>query len=116
MSNTKEVKNAVITSASLTIADHNLLSGWLYLDYGGSGQGFGGHLLYLPKSFDHHGGKNFAGHWIFRVLEIAGIEKWDDLKGKTIRVKADMSSVEAIGHIVKDDWFNPSEEFKTLPL
>jgi len=33
------------------------------------------------------------------------------MKGKTIRVKSSHGEVEAIGHIVKDDWFNPSEDF-----
>jgi len=45
-----ETKNAVIK----TYADHGVLSGWLVLDYGGTGQGFGGYSLYLPKSFRHH--------------------------------------------------------------
>lgn len=56
------IKNAVISSASITTADRGLLDAWLNLDYGGSGQGFDG-------------------------------------------------SIVAIGHIVKDDWFNPSEDF-----
>lgn len=109
-------KNAIITSVSLTIADHGLLSGWLSLDYGDSGQGFGGHALYLPKSFKHHGGPNFAGHWIFRVLEIAGVEKWEDLKGKTIRVDLtdEFGTIKAIGHITKNDWFNPASDFSSM--
>ena len=109
-----EIKNAIIDDVSLTIADHGLLSGWLYLNYGGSGQGFGGYTLYLPKSFTHHTLESAAGHWIFRVLEVAGVEKWENLKGKTIRVKANHCGVEAIGHIVKDDWFCPREDFAAI--
>ncbi len=111
MSDTAEVKNAVITSAELTIEDHGLLSGWLRLDYGGAGQGFGGIALYLPKSFDHHEINSCAGHWIFRVMEIAGVESWSKLPGKTIRTRATWTSVEGIGHIVKDDWFYPAQDF-----
>jgi hypothetical protein len=113
------IKNAIIESTSIDTGDRGLLTAWLSLDFGGSGQGFGGIALYLPKSYTNHGGKNFAGHWIYRVMEIAGVESWDKLKGKTIRVKHDNPTLSgriiAIGHIVKDDWFNPEEEFKNLP-
>jgi hypothetical protein len=107
-----EIKNAVIKSAEITNDDHGLLTAWLTLDYGGSGQGFGGYSLYLPKSFTHHSMNiNYAGHFIWRVMEIAGVNKWSQLTGKTVRVKQEHSGVHAIGHIVKDDWFNPQEDF-----
>ena len=108
----KEIKNAIISSVSIDMGDRNLLTAWVHLDYGGSGQGFGGYALYLPKSYKHHSLESVAGHFIFRCMEIAGVEKWQDMKGKSVRVKASRSRVEAIGHIVKDDWFNPSEDFK----
>ncbi len=107
-----ELKNAIITRAEITNDDHGLLSAWLTLDYGGSGQGFGGYCLYLPKSFTHHRLLSHAGHWIWRVMEVAEVSKWSELVGKTIRVKAEHCGVHAIGHIVKDDWFCPAEDFK----
>jgi len=106
-----EVKNAIITKAMLTIEDHGLLSAWLTLDYGGSGQGFGGYSLYLPKSFKHHSLMSHAGHWIFRCIEISGVERWDQIVGKTVRVRCEHHKVHAIGHIVKDDWFDPAKDF-----
>jgi hypothetical protein len=109
-----EVRNAVITSARITTADHGLLSAWLTLDYGGYGQEFGGHVLYLPKTFAHHGGPNYGGHFIFRVMEVAGVENWSDLPGKTIRVKAAFTKVEEIGHIVIEDWFNPTTDAEQM--
>ena len=111
-----EIKNAVIKSVSISNNDHGLLSAWLSLDYGGTAQGFGGYALYLPKRFKNYEptGPNLAGHFIWRVMEIGGVSEWNQLVGKTIRVKASHSSIDAIGHIVKDDWFNPSEDFARM--
>ena len=106
-----ETKNAVIESVTISSDDHDCLTCWLHLDYGGSGQGFGGFALYLPKSFKHHKVLSHAGHFVFRVMEVAGVTKWQDLKGQTVRVSADHDGVQSIGHIVKDDWFNPTEDF-----
>jgi len=106
-------RNAIIKNASLGIEDHGFLSSWLSLDYGGSGQGFGGYVLSsCGKNSENLG--DYCGLFIKRVLQIAGVNKWDELKGKTIRVKCDYEHIEAIGHIINDDWFNPSEEFEKI--
>ncbi len=110
-----EERNAIITDATITNDDHGLLSAWLSLDYGGSGQGFGGYALYLPDGFKLRTvGPNYAGHFIWRVLAVAGVTQWSALVGKTIRVRCTPAKVESIGHIVNDDWFNPSDDFKAM--
>lgn len=115
---TEHIQNAVIESVRLTSDDHGLLSAWLFLDYGGSGQGFGGYTLYLPDSFLHHdpAGPNFAGHFIWRCMEIGGVTEWMALPGKTVRVKQDkpFGSIISIGHIVKNDWFDPKIDFTVM--
>jgi hypothetical protein len=111
------IQNAIIESVRIDNDDHGLLSAWLMLDYGGSGQGFGGYTLYLPKNFTHSTNqKNYAGHFIWRCMEVGGVAEWNQLRGKTIRVKktAILGPIEAIGHIVKEDWFDPKLEFAQL--
>jgi hypothetical protein len=105
------IHNAIIDSANLSTADYDTLVGWVHLDYGGMSQGFGGLALYLPRSFKHHKIDSGAGHWIYRVMEIAGVTDWSKLKGKTVRARIENGLVAAIGHIVKDDWFCPREDF-----
>lgn len=107
-----EIKNAVIEAATISTKERGILECWLTLDYGGSGQGFGGHALYLPKSFAHHRLESVAGHHIYRIMQVAGVDSWDEVVGKTIRVKASWNSVHAIGHIVKDDWFCPDNDYR----
>lgn len=107
-----ETKNAIISNVTIDFEDRGILTSWIQLDYGGAGQSFGGLNLYLPKSFDHHTIKSYAGHFIFRVMEIAGVTNWDAMKGKTIRVKIENGLIVSIGHIIKDDWFTPSKDFK----
>ena len=112
MSEHTEIKNAIIEAVTLTKADHGLLSAWVHLDYGGSEQWFGGYSLYMPKSSSHHSlNINYAGHFIFRTLEIGDVDEWSQLKGKTVRAQIVDGRVVAIGHIVKEDWFNPGKDF-----
>lgn len=107
-------KNATIKSVSIDDCDRGMLGAWVVLDYGDSGgcQGFGGYVLYLPEDCDHHELKSYAGHFIWRCMVVGGVRRWEDLPGKTVRAVANQSKVHAIGHITKDIWFNPSEDFQ----
>lgn len=113
-----EIKNAVIESAIIDIGDRDMLTAWLMLDYGGSGQGFGGYVLLPGEGWAHRAagerGPNYAGVFIDQCMRIAGVGQWSQLPGKTIRVKASHGRVHAIGHIVKDKWFCPSEALESL--
>jgi hypothetical protein len=101
----------VIEKAEITTGERGFLDAWLSLNFGGTGQGFGGFALYLPKSWDHHSIMSVAGHHLFRIMEIAGVENWSDLPGKTIRVEASWTEIRRIGHIIKNDWYAPQEDF-----
>ena len=107
-----KIKNAVIRSTSLEIEDHNILTCWLYLDYGGSGQGFGGYGLGLSGNNKHRDDQKesvFCARFLRGILDVAGVRRWDALDGKTIRVEADMGHIYRIGHIVEDIWLDPKE-------
>ena len=110
-----EIVNAIIKSVSLDDADRGFLTGWVDLDYGDSGQGFGGYGLYYPEGFKkRRATPNYAGHFIWRVMTVAGVTRWQDVPGKTVRVRIDNGLAKAIGHIVKDDWFDPSADFEAM--
>jgi len=93
--------------------DHGILTAMLHLDYSGSGQAFGGYALdRYSKEHEKRIEDKACGFFIRRVLEVVGVDKWEGLAGKYIRVKADSNKVYAIGHLLEDKWFNPAEELK----
>lgn len=107
-----EIRNAIIKSTDLSNEDHNMLTVWLHLDYGGAGQGFGGYVLYSNSGWDKGEGKNYAGRFINRVMEIAEVSRWERLPGKAIRVRIENGLIKGIGNLLKEDWFIPSVDFK----
>ena len=110
-----EIKNAVIRDVMLGREDHGILTSYVYLDYAGSGQGFGGYAL---DEYDKAEGKRVetkaCSLWVNRLLEVVGVDTWDDLVGKSVRVKADYEHVEALGNFLNDEWFEPVKEMKEL--
>ena len=101
----EEIVNAKIFDTMLGIEDHGIMTAFVYLDYGGSRQGFGGYALASGESM-HLFVKN--------VLKIAGTDKWESLKGKVVRVKRESGwngKIIAIGNYLSDEWFNPEEVF-----
>ena len=104
--------NAIIKSATLSTADHGCLSSYVHVEMACGGQGFGGYVLYLPEDWKNHNRRGFAGHWVARIMEVAGVEEWSKIIGRPVRVRREDSNsrIKAIGHIIKDIWFIPEEE------
>ena len=92
------IENAKITGTELG-GDERGPSFWLYLDYGGSGQGFGGYRL----------GGEFTHYVIMGILDTLEIARWEDLKGKPCRAKIEDGTIVSVGHYLKDQWFTPKE-------
>lgn len=89
------MENAKIVDTHLGIEDHGILTAYIFLEGNGWGGGFGGYPLGGPA----------ASSWIVNVLKCAGVEKWEDLKGRYIRGQAagPGSTVVHIAHILDDD-------------
>lgn len=104
------IENAIISGTSLSI-DRGCLTCYIHLQHEGAGQSFGGHVLYLPESYKSHSKLSFAGHFIYKVMQIADVTEYENLKGKCIRVMRDDTDIHSIGHIIKDIWFTPKEDF-----
>jgi len=113
-----QIRNATVERISLDDGDRGLLTAYLYLDYGDAGhQGFGGYSLYLPKDYKYAPiTGNFAGHFIYRCMQICEVNSWDKIKGKTLRAVIENGLIVGIGHITKDDWFYPKKDFEKLKL
>jgi hypothetical protein len=117
---TEEIRNATIERTEITHDDHGFLTAWLFMDYGDSShQGFGGFGLYIPyakfkEPLRHHEipvCHDHMGHFLWRTMEVLGVENWNQMRGKAVRVKIKDGLIRAIGHITKDQWFCPAEDF-----
>lgn len=51
---------------------------------------------------------------ISKILETVGVDKWEDLPGKYIRIKDNGwgSTIDEIGNLMEEKWFNIREFFK----
>lgn len=98
-------KNALISGTHLGFEDHGILTFSLSLDFGGTGQGFGG----LGLSHEDKNGNTVietkVGEIIFAILKTVGAETWEQLKFKYVRAGIDRESglIRAIMHITDDD-------------
>lgn len=116
MTDFMETKNATIESTHLGVEDHGIMTCYLHLKYHGSGQGFGGYALDRQNgerdTKSRRIGTAYGCEFIKRILETVGVDRWEKLPGKHIRVRADHSKVHGIGHIIEDQWFMPDEDLK----
>lgn len=105
----KEIQNAKISSTTISMADHGCLTFTIYLDGNSWGVGFGGYKIgtgYLGA--DTFEGSKKGLEAMMRIMDVVGVEKWEDLKGKYVRCKVGSwgESIDEIGNIIKDKWFN----------
>ena len=112
---TMEVQNAKITNVSLSMADHGVLTFGVTLEGSGWGVVYGGYCIghgYLgADKFKAESGRGLEA--MMRIMDVVGVDKWENLVGKYIRVKTEGwgGTVDIIGNILKDKWFNIREFF-----
>lgn len=108
-----EVVNAKIESTILGYEDHGIMTLWLHLTYGGSGQGFGGYALdkWIETS-KKRVGTGLGLDMIGEILQIADVDQWEKLPGRYVRVHLEDGLIVGIGDILKDKWFFPRQLFK----
>lgn len=110
------IKNALITNVDLSMADHGCLTLAMTLEGGGWGVVYGGYCLgkgYLGADDDFFDGSAAGMEYLIRIMDTVGVEKFQDLKGKYVRVtlKGWGNSVNIIGNIIKDKWFDAETFF-----
>lgn len=113
------MENAIITSTRLGLEDHGIFTAYIMLEGDAWGCGFGGYAFDQPKkdksgNFICRAGTGYGIEFIRNVLRVAGAENWEELKGKHVRAKFEGlgGGIVEIGHITKNEWFNP----KSLPI
>lgn len=108
-----EIQNAKIERTFLGREDHGIFTAFLHLDYGSSGQGFGGYSLGSLKAEDEtirNQSCKFGVKFLLQVLDILEVESWEKLPGTKIRVdKEGWGDLYGIGHYLKDEWFYPAD-------
>ncbi len=111
MRSDREIENARISHTTLGVEDHGILILNLGLDYGGSGQGAGGgwSLDGYNKATEKREGVDIS--IIRAILETLEVSNWEALPGTFLRADHDRGEVYAIGHPLKDKWFNFQEWF-----
>jgi len=102
-----EIRNATINSTMLGVEDHGIMTFNLNLDYGNLNQGAGGYALdQYDETQKKRVGSALGMEMIMQLMKVVGVEKWEDLKGKNIRVQSSWNKVHAIGHFLKDEWLD----------
>ena len=109
------IKNAKITGTMLGREDHGIMTFMVYVDISESGScGIGGYAL---DSYDRETkSRVFSTNSMeagSKILEVVGVDRWEQLPGKYIRVKDNGwgKTIDEIGNLMENKWFNLREFF-----
>lgn len=110
-----KIENAKITSVDLSMADHGVATLRLVLEGAGWGCVYGGYVLgkgYLGA--DKFEGSAKGMESIIRIMDVVGVEQFNDMTGKIVRVATTgwADSIKIIGNVLSDKWFDIDSFFK----
>ena len=108
------IKNARITSTMLGREDHGIMTFMIYISAEGITCGVGGYCFDEFDPAKHtrvFRAKSMEA--ISKVLEVVGVDKWEELPGKYIRFEDNGwgSIVTKIGNIIDDKWLDMRKFF-----
>lgn len=111
-----KIVNAEIKNVSISMADHGCLTFRILLNGGSWDAVYGGYCIghgFLGSdSFTAENGGGLVA--MMKIMDTVGVERWEDLKGKYIRVVDDGWGlpIKKIGNIIRDKWFDIDEFFE----
>ena len=113
----ENVVNMKITRTSITMEDHGCLTFYIYLEGASTGVCYGGYNIgrgYLGADKFEGFGQGLEA--MMHIMDVVGVEKWEDLPGKYVRmVDPGLGGiVNTIGNIIQDKWFNIKEFFSEV--
>ena len=109
-----EIKNAKIYSTMLGRDDHGIMTFMIYINADVFTCGVGGYYLdEFDSATQTRVFRAESMEAISKVLEVVGVDKWEDLPGKYIRFEDNGwgSKTTKIGNIIADKWFDLKEFF-----
>lgn len=110
-----EIKNAKITATMLGREDHGIMTFTISVKFDECVScGIGGYALdYYDRTSETRVCSPKSMKAITKILDVVGVDTWEDLKGKYIRIKDNGwgSPIDEIGNLMKDKWFNLREFF-----
>lgn len=113
--NEATIKNAIITKTTLGKEDHGIMTFMISVEFDGCGCGIGGYALSGKDPITGKVGFSAKGlEAIAKICEVVGVENWEDLPNKYIRIKDNGwgSTIDEIGNLMEEKWFNIREFFK----
>lgn len=111
-----EIVNAQITSTMLGREDHGIMTFMVFVEFNGGGCGIGGYALDgYDKTLKKRVFSAKGMEAISRILDVVGVYEWEQLCGRYIRIKHNGlgSTIDEIGNLIEDKWFNVREFFGT---